>query len=153
MNGVGVLSGVFPRSLGRGQHIKIQVHKQALERIGKEEALAARLSQQLLTAGTDSSPRNDYNMKLVTEFMSAGIPLYKTANPILREIFEESSSMKVFQRSTLQRNYVPSVYESVLRRIRNAIGDSKIWVSIDETTDRGSALRCENTARKNTRIC
>ena len=125
-----------PRSFTIRQHIKTKAHIQAIERIKNKDASAARLSQQLLTAGTNSGPKNDYNVKLVRAFMSADIPLYKTMNPILKEFLEESSSMKVLDRSTLQKNYVPPVYESVLRNIRKAIGDSKIWVSIDETTDR-----------------
>ena len=37
--------------------------------------------------------------------------------------------------STLRKTYVKVCYEKVLSGIRNSIGNKKLWVSIDETTD------------------
>jgi len=36
---------------------------------------------------------------------------------------------------TLRKGYVDEIYIETLTKIRNAVIDKKIWVSIDETTD------------------
>ena len=74
-------------------------------------------------------------MRLMNTFI-ADIPLHKTSNPVLKEFLESTSTMKVHERSTLQRNYVPSVYDSVIAKNREEIGNAKTRVSIDETIDR-----------------
>ena len=78
-------------------------------------------------------------MRLMNTFI-ADIPLHKTSNPVLKEFLESTSTMKVHERSTLQRNYVPSVYDSVIAKNREEIGNAKTWVPIDET-DQGDKSR------------
>jgi hypothetical protein len=48
---------------------------------------------------------------------------------------EKYTNRSVPTESTLQKNYLSSCYEDAVRRVRNIIGDNKIWVSIDESTD------------------
>lgn len=54
---------------------------------------------------------------------------------MLKSFLETYTSKKVQDASTLRRQYAPTVYDGVIEEIRRAIGTSKIWVSIDETTD------------------
>lgn len=63
------------------------------------------------------------------------IPLWKLQNPEFKLFFEKYIKLKLPNESTLRRNYVPLCYDDVLRKIRKEIGDSSIWVSINETTD------------------
>lgn len=49
--------------------------------------------------------------------------------------FEKYLKLKLPDESTLRKNYSPFCYDEVLCKIRNEIGNSPIWVSIDETID------------------
>jgi hypothetical protein len=48
---------------------------------------------------------------------------------------EKYTNSSVPTESTLRKNYLSSCYKDAVRRVRNIIGDNKIWVSIDESTD------------------
>ena len=48
---------------------------------------------------------------------------------------EKYTNRSVPTESTLRKNYLSSCYKDAVRRVRNIIGDNKIWVSIDESTD------------------
>jgi hypothetical protein len=37
--------------------------------------------------------------------------------------------------STFRKNYLASCYQDTINKIRNSVGKTKIWVSIDETSD------------------
>ncbi|KAI1694692.1 hypothetical protein DdX_19973 [Ditylenchus destructor] len=40
-----------------------------------------------------------------------------------------------FYKSTLRKNYLKVCYEETMERIKQDIGESFVWVSVDETTD------------------
>lgn len=127
----------FPdaRKFTLDQHVKSKTHQDALKR--QEASKGAK--QQLLTASMSagSSKRSDFFLDLCRAFTSADIPLHKLSNKRLRDFFEKYMNRPIPDRTTLQKNYVPLVYEETLSRIRAAIGASNIWISIDETTDSG----------------
>jgi hypothetical protein len=68
-------------------------------------------------------------------FVAADVPLYKLNNPLLRDCLEKYTGRKLPEQSTIRKNYLNESYETVMECIRVEIGDSPIWVSIDETTD------------------
>ena len=68
-------------------------------------------------------------------FVSADIPLYKLNNLQLRDCLEKYTGHKFPEQSTIRKNYLNESYETVMECIRVEIGDSPIWVSIDETID------------------
>ena len=48
---------------------------------------------------------------------------------------EEYTNKSLPTESTLRKNYLSFCYENAVRRVRNIIGNNKIWVPIDESTD------------------
>jgi hypothetical protein len=67
--------------------------------------------------------------------ISADIPLNKVSNKQFINFMEKYTNRSIPTESTLRKNCLSSCYEDAVRRVRNIIGDNKIWVSIDESTD------------------
>lgn len=68
-------------------------------------------------------------------FVAADIPLNKLQNPVLKQTLEKYSKLSIPDESTVRKNYLPKVYQETMSKIRQQIGDSCIWVTMDETTD------------------
>ncbi|KAJ4442676.1 hypothetical protein ANN_04265 [Periplaneta americana] len=60
---------------------------------------------------------------------------YVRAAMNLRNFIEKYTEKQLPSESTLRKNYLPDCYADVLNQIRKAVGNNKIWVSVDETTD------------------
>jgi hypothetical protein len=67
--------------------------------------------------------------------ISANIPLNKVSNKQFISFMEKYTNRSVSTESTLRKNYLSSCYEDAVRRVRNIIGDNKIWISINELTN------------------
>jgi hypothetical protein len=48
---------------------------------------------------------------------------------------EKYTNRSIPTESALRKNYLSCCYKDAVRKVRNIIGDNKIWVSIDELTD------------------
>lgn len=83
---------------------------------------------------TDSPETKEFAKDLTLAFLKEGIPLYKMEQGPLRDLFNKYSSVKVPSVSTMRR-MVPKLAEENLSEIREDIGESKIWISVDEATD------------------
>ncbi|XP_018497207.1 uncharacterized protein LOC108865052 [Galendromus occidentalis] len=75
-------------------------------------------------------------MDLCSASMKPDTALHKLSNDAQKNFLEHHTSMKLPELSTLRKTYVPEVYADAIDRIRQGIARSKIWVSIDETTDK-----------------
>ncbi|XP_028967390.1 uncharacterized protein LOC100901375 [Galendromus occidentalis] len=81
-----------------------------------------------------SKSRLDVLVKLFGDetFSTDGtVLLCKVCEKAVNEIHHESSPAS----KTLRKTYLKKVYGATINRIRDSIGDSRIWVSMDETTD------------------
>lgn len=67
--------------------------------------------------------------------MAANIPWVKIENPVLKQFLQKYCNQNVPSESTLRKNHLRPLYEETLKRIREELGDSCIWISVDETTD------------------
>ncbi len=65
----------------------------------------------------------------------ADTPLNKLTNVELSKFLTEFTGFGMPDPSTLRKSYTLDAYETTLQAIRTYIGDSPIWISIDETTD------------------
>ncbi|XP_018497625.1 uncharacterized protein LOC108865253 [Galendromus occidentalis] len=66
--------------------------------------------------------------------LEANIPLYKVEHASFRNFFEKYTMKVLPHQTTLRKTYlIEKVYGATIDRIRG--GDSRIWVSMDETTD------------------
>lgn len=118
-----------PRKFNLDQHIETAKHKRALSL--KENSQAKRQEVMALAP----SRRSQFVAELCEAFVKADIPLDKVRNAWLKKFLETWTSQHIPSPTTLRETYVPTLYEETLEEIRSSIGNSKIWVSIDETTD------------------
>ncbi|XP_054744979.1 uncharacterized protein LOC129249286 isoform X2 [Anastrepha obliqua] len=70
------------------------------------------------------------------------IPLIKANHKEFRSFMEKYVQKKVPDQSTMRKHYLKEIYENVLEEIRSHIGNSSIFVSIDETTDKAGRFVC-----------
>ncbi|XP_017482701.1 PREDICTED: uncharacterized protein LOC108371609 isoform X2 [Rhagoletis zephyria] len=80
--------------------------------------------------------KNVFYADITKMMIACGIPLYKLKSVEFKSFFEKYVQESLPDESTLRKNYVKDCYESVLQKIRLEIGESPIFVSIDETTDK-----------------
>lgn len=73
-------------------------------------------------------------------FVGSNIPLSKLKNPTLKRFLEQYTSQRVPDESTIRKNYVERCYDETIESICKEIGESPIWASVDETTDKEGRL-------------
>ncbi|XP_049302139.1 uncharacterized protein LOC125775525 [Bactrocera dorsalis] len=78
---------------------------------------------------------NTFSMVFCKMFLSANIPLEKARHPAVIEFLEIYTTKTVPSVTNLRLKYVPALYEKSIEKMRAAVGDKNIWISIDETTD------------------
>lgn len=66
---------------------------------------------------------------------SPNIPLNKVNNAVFREFLKKYTGKEIPDQSTFRKIYLSNCYQETINKIRSCVGDKKIWVSIDETTD------------------
>lgn len=76
-----------------------------------------------------------FSYDLTNAFLSANIPLNKLENPILKGFLEKYTNKSIPDRSSIRKNYVSKCYNNTMNKIIQYVGDKKIWVFLDETTD------------------
>lgn len=93
------------------------------------------LQQTLLTQPTSSNLSSNFYADLTRAFVAANIPWNAIENPVLRQFLQKYCKQNIPSESTLRKNYLDRIYNETLASIREDIGDSYIWVSVDETSD------------------
>ena len=76
-----------------------------------------------------------FYLDLCFALVSANIPLWKLENEAFCGFIEKYTGFVVPSESTIRKSYVDKHYISTMERIRDAVGDNKIWLSVDECTD------------------
>ena len=89
------------------------------------------------SSGSSANDNDDvqFSVDLCKALIDAGIPLTKLQNCSFNNFLAKYTRRSVPDESTLRKNYVDSCYDKAIQNIRDVVGDSNIWVSIDETTD------------------
>lgn len=77
----------------------------------------------------------DFNLRLCKMMIETNIPLFKLQHPSFRNFFTEEYGQDLPNHTTLRKTSLRQLYEETILKIRVAIGDNRIWISIDETTD------------------
>ncbi|KAL4148242.1 hypothetical protein QTP88_002523 [Uroleucon formosanum] len=114
------------------QHISRDKHARGIQRKLNE---VKQNNQVLLSNFTNNSDQSSFNLELCETLLAANIPLAKLNNTNFRNFLEKNIKFKIPDESTLRKNYVEKCYLNTIRNIRHYVGDKKIWVSVDETTD------------------
>lgn len=117
------------------QHCNTAKHKNCLNRQFASESRQLLLFQNSADISTSSRNTSEFSKDLCSMMVECNIPLKKLNNESFLRFLEKYTSHPVPNESTLRKNYLQGCYEDVLDKIRSSVGDNKIWVSIDETTD------------------
>ena len=91
-------------------------------------------SEHLMKLSKPNRSKKLFEKDLVQAFLKEGIPLHKLENGPLRDLLDKYCTHKIPSVSTLRRT-VLYLHEENLIKVREEIGEAKIWMSIDEATD------------------
>ena len=120
----------YSRKSNIGAHLKTLKHKSNLQGGGFPLVNDDQGNVEAVNAD-----RKQFNSDLCEAVVNANIPLSKLENKSLRSFLEKYTGNVVPDESTLRKNYVDVHYNTTMNKIRTHAGNSKIWVSIDESTD------------------
>lgn len=79
--------------------------------------------------------KNQFALDLCIVFLSANIPWAKLDCPSLKTFLKKYCHYNIPDRTTLSKNYLPKCYKKTIEDIRHDIGNSNVWICVDETTD------------------
>ncbi|KAL4123044.1 hypothetical protein QTP88_015276 [Uroleucon formosanum] len=79
--------------------------------------------------------QQSFAFDLCQAMLESDIPLWKLNHLSFKSFLEKYTENSVPNQLTVRKNYVSTIYENTISRIRLEIGDGPIWVSLDETTD------------------
>lgn len=109
------------------QHLKSTKHKELHGRRSEK-------TQPLITTSV-AAGLSKFSMDLCEAFISADIPLYKLNNPKLRDFLKTYTNEIIPHETSVRKAYIDEIYVRSLNKIKNALTDHFLWISIDETTD------------------
>jgi len=92
-------------------------------------------NQVLLPNLTNKSDQSPFDLELCETLLAANIPLAKLNNTKFRIFLGKHIKFEIPDEWTLRMNYVEKCYLNIIQNIRNYVGDKKIWVNENETTD------------------
>lgn len=104
-------------------HIQSKWHQDCIAIQEENESLAD------VTAST-------WNIELCEVLAASGIPLSKLSQAPLRKFLEKSAGRKIQNHTTMQKNHLPTLQTKYQQEMIHYLKDKKIWLSIDETTDK-----------------
>ncbi|CAH0550717.1 unnamed protein product [Brassicogethes aeneus] len=87
--------------------------------------------RQTTVQGSSVDTSRSFNTDLCNALMAANIPWTKLSMPKLKEFLEKYCGRSIPNESNLTR-----CYEETIKNIQNEIGNSDIWICVDESTDR-----------------
>ena len=80
--------------------------------------------------------RNEFFAHLTKAFVESNIPLDKLDKHSLREFFKKYMKRDIPTPHNLGHNYVTKIYENVISKKREVLGDNPIYLIVDETMDK-----------------
>ncbi|KAL3109394.1 hypothetical protein niasHT_015239 [Heterodera trifolii] len=116
------------------QFAHLKQHNETVKHRAKLERNKGGQQQQFLT--TLNNVPNQFNLDLCEAFVSANNPFQKLENEKLKLFLEKYCKREMPHRYTLQKNYLRLTFDQTIEKIKNNIGDSFVWISVDETTDK-----------------
>lgn len=112
------------------QHLQSNLHTRNKERSSSsKQVLLTKMQQQ------SSSSNSEFYKDMALAMIAANVPWYKLQVPQFKSFLEKYFKRNIPDESTLRKNYLNVCYIETLEKIRADIGDSYIWIGVDETTD------------------
>jgi hypothetical protein len=94
-----------------------------------------RIDDAIQSANKFADQSDQFNMRLVSKFISTGIPLNALMSPLLKQFLQTEIKIILPSVSTLRQATVPKIYDIKLDELRDFIGENDIYLVMDETTD------------------
>ncbi|XP_003744005.1 uncharacterized protein LOC100907991 [Galendromus occidentalis] len=110
------------------QHINGSGHARRLEArqsLIEERSLSLSLSQR----------ESGFSFDLCRMMVESNIPLFKVQHSSFANFMQKYCKNEVPNHTTLRKTYLVKLYQETIEKIRSSIGQDRIWISIDETTD------------------
>ncbi|KAL4085190.1 hypothetical protein QTP88_023810 [Uroleucon formosanum] len=111
------------------QHVDTALHKSALNRRANDN------KKQLFVLDAKPKSGNIFNEDLCSALIVANIPWNKLQITEFKNFLEKYTGKHIPDESTFRKNYLGPCYNNVIIAIREIIGNSDIWIAVDETTD------------------
>lgn len=112
------------------QHCNTKKHKTQVAASNEEEGTESNAS-----SNSTCTTQKEFYHDLCKMLVAANIPISKVENTHFISFMQKYVKKELPSQSTLRKYYLPKCYDDVISRIRQNVGDNKIWISIDETTD------------------
>lgn len=111
------------------QHVSTEFHLKCLKKSSNNTT-----KQMLL--GDEAKPKtSSFNKDLCLSLVAANIPWLKLQNPLFRNFLQTYTKKHIPDESTLRKSFLHPCYVKTIEKIREQIGDSYIYLVVDETTD------------------
>lgn len=110
------------------QHAKSFLHEKCLSKSSSKQTFVHE-------ASTSIENQSQFSKELCNTLISSNIPLYKLQNQNFKSFLEKYTTIHIPDESTLRKNHLNQCYTDVLQNIREIIGSSYIFFSVDKTTD------------------
>jgi hypothetical protein len=78
---------------------------------------------------------NEFFVDITRMLIETNIPIEKLENQSFRHFMSKYTNRELPNAKNIRRNYVPTVYEEVIDKIRENIGSDAIYLIVDETSD------------------
>jgi len=109
------------------QHLNTKLHR------NREEERKEEVGTDVLESATTSN--SNFNSELCKAMVCANIPWNSLNNPQWKGFLEKHFNRPLPHESTIRKGYLDEIYKETIEEIKADIGDSFIWISVDETTD------------------
>ncbi|KAF0701519.1 DUF659 domain-containing protein [Aphis craccivora] len=110
------------------QHVHTSFHSDSLKR-------SINNKKQMLLGNVYKSKTNNFNEDLCLSLVAANIPWFKLQVPQFRDFLQKYTNQHIPDESLLRKSYLESCYNKTIENIREKVGDSYIFLIVDETTD------------------
>jgi hypothetical protein len=117
------------------QHCNTAKHKSCVNREFSMESRERLLFEKSHSNSFILGSAYEFSKDLCKMMVSSNIPIHKVEATSFQKFLAKYTTHPIPTKSTLRKNYLASCYEDTINKIRISVGKSKIWVSIDETSD------------------
>ena len=91
-------------------------------------------------AQLDSNKLNEFFYDVAEPFLTGNIRLHRLLKPISAKFLERACGKDVPDRSTLRKYYLKPIYDELFQKIRDDIGQARIYVRLGEAMMGGKRL-------------
>jgi hypothetical protein len=111
--------------------MKSNVHKKHVESGQSSQPTISHVMSRVET----TQLKSDFFMDTTRMLIEANIPIEKLNNRSFREYLSKYTKREIPNPSNIRKHYVPNIYEEVIQKIREIVGNNAVYLIVDETSD------------------